>query len=59
MRFLTPVRAGSRIRATTTIVAVEPAKQGVRVASDVVIEVEGADKPALVARTITLIAPAA
>jgi acyl dehydratase len=56
VRFVTPVRAGSRVRATTTIAAAEPAKHGTRVVSDVVVEIEGEAKPALVARTITLVA---
>jgi acyl dehydratase len=57
VRFVSPVRAGSRVRATTTVVSVEPSSLGMRVTSDVVVEVEGAPKPAVIARTITLIAP--
>jgi len=59
VRFVSPVRAGSRVRATTTVVSVEPSSLGARVTSDVVVEVEGVDKPAVIARTIVLIAPAA
>ena len=58
VRFVSPVRSGSRVRATTTVVSVEPSSLGSRVTSDVLVEVEGADKPAVIARTITLIAPA-
>lgn len=57
VRFVSPVRAGSRVRATTTVVAVEPTAAGTRVLSDVVVDLEGADKPAVVARTITLVVP--
>ncbi|MBT0994056.1 MaoC family dehydratase [Cellulomonas sp. DKR-3] len=58
VRFVSPVRAGSRVRATTTVVGVEPTPAGTRVLSDVVVDLEGADKPAVVARTITLVVPA-
>lgn len=57
VRFLTPVTAGSRVRATTTIRSAEVTPQGVRVGSEVVVEVEGADRPALVAATIALFVP--
>ncbi|AEE46752.1 MaoC family dehydratase [Cellulomonas fimi] len=58
VRFLQPVRAGSRVRATTTVRSAEPSPQGWRVAADVTVEVEGADRPALVAATIALYVPA-
>ena len=54
VRFLQPVLAGSRVRATTVVAGVEPTAQGVRVASTVTVEVEGAPRPALVAQTIAL-----
>lgn len=58
VRFLQPVRAGARVRATTEIVAVAPAPQGFRVSARTTVEVEGSDKPALVAETIALLVPA-
>jgi acyl dehydratase len=58
VRFLTPVAVGSRVRATTTLASAEVSARGTRVTSDVVVEIAGADKPALVARTIALVVPA-
>ncbi|GAB3231250.1 MaoC family dehydratase [Glycomyces halotolerans] len=57
VRFLTPVAAGSRVRAATEITGAETTGMGVRLASTVTVEIEGADKPALVAETITLYVP--
>ena len=54
VRFLQPVLAGSRVRASTTIDGAEPTAQGVRVSSTVTVEIEGAPRPALVAQTIAL-----
>lgn len=58
VRFLQPVLAGSRVRATTVVESAEPTAQGVRVSSTVTVEIEGAPRPALVARTIALFVPA-
>jgi acyl dehydratase len=58
VRFVTPVAVGRRVRATTTIASAEVSSRGTRVTSDVVVEIEEADKPALVARTIALVVPA-
>ncbi|WP_255629062.1 MaoC family dehydratase [Cellulomonas wangsupingiae] len=58
VRFLQPVLAGSRVRATTVVEGAEPTAQGVRVSSTVTVEIEGAPRPALVARTIALFVPA-
>ncbi|MBL0886421.1 MaoC family dehydratase [Myceligenerans indicum] len=58
VRFLTPVTVGSRVRATTEITGAEPTGRGVRVSSTVTIEIEGADKPALVAEALSLYVPA-
>ncbi|MFI6426399.1 MaoC family dehydratase [Promicromonospora sp. NPDC050880] len=57
LRFLSPVPAGSRVRAVTEILSVEPAAAGVRLASKVTVEIEGAEKPALVAHTLSLYVP--
>ncbi|MEZ0448410.1 MaoC family dehydratase [Cellulomonas sp. ICMP 17802] len=54
VRFLQPVTAGSRIRASTTVRSAEPTPQGVRVGFTVTIEIEGATRPALVAETVVL-----
>ncbi|HEU5129077.1 MAG TPA: MaoC family dehydratase [Glycomyces sp.] len=58
LRFLQPVRAGSRVRAVVELVSAEATARGVRAGYDVTVEIEGAAKPALVARTITLYVPA-
>ena len=50
VRFTSTVPAGSRIRLTQKIVKVEPVEgNGVRVTSEVKVEVEGQERPALVA----------
>ena len=53
LRFLNPVRAGSRIRATGEIVKVEEVKGAVQSVLRITVEIDGADKPALVADTIS------
>ncbi len=58
VRFLTPVQAGSRVRATTEIAGAEETRMGVRLSSTVTVEIEGADKPALVAQMLSLYVPA-
>ena len=55
VRFAAPVRVGKRIRAAGTLSGVEERKPGqVLVKMDVTIEVEGEDKPALVAEWLSL-----
>jgi acyl dehydratase len=54
VRFLDVVRVNSRIRASSQITAVTTVAQGVRVESSVTIELEGSQKPALVAESIAL-----
>jgi acyl dehydratase len=54
VRFISPVPAGSRIRLRQRIASVdEIANNGVRITSDMTVEIEGQDKPALVAETIS------
>ena len=52
VRFITPVPAGARIRLRQRIKDVEDIPGGVRVTSEMTVEVEGQDRPALVAETI-------
>ena len=59
VRFIQPVRAGSRVRAVSMLSALEPAAQGARAVVTVTIEIEGSEKPALVAETIVLIVESA
>ncbi|MCT9818905.1 MaoC family dehydratase [Microbacterium sp. W1N] len=64
VRFLQPVRAGSRVRAVTEITAVDAAGAGLggapafRVSARTTVEIDGADRPALVAETIALLVAA-
>lgn len=59
VRFLNPVPVGARVRAATEITGADPSGAGVKLASTVTVEIEGSDKPALVARTIALYVPEA
>ncbi|MEM8695999.1 MAG: MaoC family dehydratase [Pseudomonadota bacterium] len=53
LRFLNPVRVGSRIRATGETVSVEDTKGAVQQVVRVTVEIEGEDKPACVIDTIS------
>jgi len=52
VRFINPVQAGARIRLRQRIKTVEDIAGGVRVTSEMTVEIEGHDKPALVAEII-------
>ena len=52
IRFTGQVPAGSRIRLRQKIKAVDPVEGGVRITSESTVEVEGSERPALVAETI-------
>lgn len=58
VRFLTPVKAGTRVRASATIIGAERVPTGIRVKQAVTLEAEGAERPALVAETLTVVVPA-
>jgi acyl dehydratase len=53
VRFPAPVKAGSRIRARTTMKEVTEASGGLQVVRVVTIDIEGEDKPACVAETVS------
>jgi acyl dehydratase len=53
LRFLNPVKVGSRIRGRGEVVGVEEIKGAVQSIVRVTIEIEGADKPACVVDTIS------
>lgn len=53
VRFPNPVRIPARIRAHVKNLSVEDVEGGVQVLNQVTVEVEGADKPACVAETIS------
>jgi acyl dehydratase len=52
IRFLAPVPAGARIRSREVLLSVEPKAGGVAITRQVTVEIEGQDKPALVAEWI-------
>ena len=54
VRFTAPVPAGSRVRLHQTLTKVEDIKGGVRMTFESQMEIEGQDRPALVAETIAL-----
>ncbi len=55
LRFLSPVKSGSRVRARVKLVdATEKSPGQWLVKSDVTVEIDGEPKPALVAETLTL-----
>ena len=53
VRFITPVPAGARIRARTVLRDVTEVTGGLQFKQEVTIELEGAEKPAAVAETLT------
>lgn len=54
VRFLQPVLVGSRLRARSEVMSVDESPQGYRVGMQVTVEIEGSDRPALIADTIVL-----
>ncbi|MES2398590.1 MAG: MaoC family dehydratase [Pseudomonadota bacterium] len=55
VRYTSPVQVGSRVRLRQTIKAAEIVEGGVRVTSDCVIEIEGQERPALMAEFLMLV----
>jgi len=56
VRFTSPVSAGSKVRARAKLVAVEPMKGGgVRLTNEMTIEIEGQERPACVAETMSIV----
>jgi acyl dehydratase len=53
VRFPAPVPVGSRIRARIGLVSVTDVEGGIQVNRQIVIEVEGSEKPAMVAETVS------
>jgi acyl dehydratase len=54
VRYLNPVKAGSRVRLVQGLKAAEPIEGGQRLIFDMKIEIEGEDRPAMIAETIAL-----
>ena len=56
VRFTNPVPAGSRVRARARLIAADPMKGGgVRLTKQVTVEIEGQEKPACVAETMSIV----
>ena len=53
VRFVTPVKVGSAVRAVLTLDAVTEVTGGLQLASTAVVQIEGLEKPAAVAETLT------
>jgi acyl dehydratase len=53
VRFMSPVKVGSRVRAQFKLVAYEPLEGGAQMTVQATIELEGASKPACVAETVS------
>ena len=52
LRFTNPVKVGSRVRAVSTLIAVDEKGPAVQLTVNTEIEIEGEDKPALVVETL-------
>lgn len=53
LRFLAPVKTGSRIRAVSEVISAEEVKGAIQAVVRVTIEIEGSDKPACIADTVS------
>lgn len=52
VRFITPVKVGSRIRGRVKLVEVKPIENGVQLKTETAIEIEGNDRPAAVVESL-------
>lgn len=59
VRFLAPVPAGGRVRMRVKFLDLSPSRLGLRLDSLCTFELDGADRPALVAEQTTILVPAA
>ena len=56
VRFTSPVKAGSRVRARAKLIAADPVKDGgLRLTNQITIEIEGQERPACVAETMSIV----
>ncbi len=53
VRFMAPVRVGSRLRGRFRLLAYEPLEGGAQLVTEATIELEGSDKPACVAESVS------
>jgi len=54
IRFLSPVKTGSRVRAKTTVGEITDKESGVLVKQIIEVEIEGVEKPALICEWLTM-----
>lgn len=59
VRFVSPVPVGSRVRAAAVPLAITDVEGGVQLVLSVTVEIEGREKPACVAETVTRLYPGA
>lgn len=52
VRFVSPVKVGAKIRMTAVVAEVEEVRGGYQLVIDATIEIEGGEKPAVVARSL-------
>ncbi len=57
VRFTNMVPVGSRVRAKQKLIAAEPKAGGLQLTNEITIEIEGQDRPACIAETISLVYP--
>ena len=57
VRFTNMVPTGARVRARQKLLAAEPKSGGLQLTNEMTIEIEGQDRPACVAETISLVFP--
>jgi acyl dehydratase len=57
VRFTNMVPVGSRVRAKQKLLAAEPKGPGLQLTNEITIEIEGQDRPACIAETISLVYP--
>ena len=57
VRFTNMVATGARVRARQKLVSAEPKSGGMQLTNEITIEIEGQDRPACVAETISLVFP--
>ena len=55
IRFTNMVPVGSRVRASQKLLSVEPRAGGLQLVNEMTIEIEGKDRPACIAETISLV----
>jgi acyl dehydratase len=58
VRFIEPVKVDSRIRSRVKLLAVEPHPPGARITTESTVQIEGSERPALVAEILALMIPA-